>query len=81
MPGDDVGGPGERGCPAGRPLDDVGRGDGRGGLAVEEVARDVELDGADLALGGVEGHARQFSHARRVGHVHLQSRHVLDPVR
>ena len=39
---------------------------------VEEVSRDVELDGTDLALRRVEGHAGQLSHARRVGHVNLQ---------
>ena len=42
-------------------------------LTVEEVARDVELHGADLALGRVEGDASEFRHARRVGHVHLKS--------
>ena len=77
MPGDDVCGPGERGCPAGRPLDDVGCWNRRGGLSVEEVSRDVELHRADLALGRVEGHAGEFRHARRVGHVDLQSGHVL----
>ena len=39
---------------------------------VEEVSRDVELDGSDLALRRVEGHAGQLRHARRVGHVNLQ---------